>query len=528
MERTPSGAGIRHRSPSELHTDDFYVGGSGGGSGDLSAPRQRGASLSDVLLDDSDVRGHVEIEEEQDARVDREEEWLWTLPGWDGRFAYMEEQRRRRELETEGGGGGDGGDVGFGGEADAGAARQGVPTGVEGNGVPSGVEGDGGGEDEEGDGGSEDEDEDDDEEGSDHGDDHGDDGGDRDDGDYDGDHGDKGRLALVLRDPSVPALPLTRPEAFAQAGFDAEDLARLGSHDPFPHTGRKSDERRPLGGAYSPPPYIVDSPRWSGSSLSGSRGRESGPVDGRSGRRTHRRVSDRMRADYDAGRGAFAGRLSPRFQVAASSEGGSGRPSVHMAGRMLGLSRSATRRVLMPLPIVWYDAKMTKLAARQQEEEKLQREREAEERRLKEKREREEFHKELSDTWNAKFESACGVLCGNKNAVVNDQELEKLKKQIEMLQLGQKQMAGNLEASTSKATATNDALLARVLQEHENMKAQLDAAAGACKHVELLESEVRMLKQSCDVAIEEAEAWKKKALRFGNKRSRTGLHLHRP
>ncbi|GBG63040.1 hypothetical protein CBR_g34739 [Chara braunii] len=233
MERTPSGAGVHHRSPSELRTDDFYVGGSGGGLGDLCAPRQRGASLSDVLLDDSDVRGHVETEEKRDARLDREEEErLRTLPGWDGCFAYMEEQRRRRELETGRGGGGDGGDVGFGGETDGGAARQGVPTGVEGDGVPTCVEGDGDGEDE-----------DEDEKGSDHGDDHGDDNdydddhgddgddGDHDsdhDGDHDGDHDDKGRLALVLRDPSVPTLPLTRPKAFAQAGFDAEDLARLG------------------------------------------------------------------------------------------------------------------------------------------------------------------------------------------------------------------------------------------------------------------------------------------------------------
>ncbi|GBG90740.1 hypothetical protein CBR_g51247 [Chara braunii] len=310
-----------------------------------------------------------------------------------------------------GGGGGDGGDVGFGGEVDAGGARQGLPTGVKGDGVPTGVEGEGGGKDEEGDGGGEDDHED--EEGPDHGDDHGDDGGDggdhsdggdnghdgnydgdhgddsdghSDDDDHDGDHDDEGRLALVLRDPSVPTLPLIRPEAFAQAGFDVEDLARPGSHDPFPHTGRRSDERRPPGGAYSPPPHIVDSPRWSGSSISGIRGRESGPVDGGSGRRSdgggsagsmppppawsteggadattarvpiagspppvaggvaggwaaYRRVSDRMRADYDVGRGAFVGRLSPRFQVAASSEGGSGCPSVHMAGRMLGLSR---------------------------------------------------------------------------------------------------------------------------------------------------------------------------------------------
>ncbi|GBG88909.1 hypothetical protein CBR_g48521 [Chara braunii] len=226
MGRTPSCAGVRHRLPSELRTDDFYVGGSGGGLGDLSAPRQGGASLSDVLLDDSDVRGHVETTEEWDARVNKEEEErLRTLSGWEGRFAYVEEQRRRRDLET-GGGDGDGGD--------------GVPTGVEGDGVAVGGGGEGGGEDE-------DEDEDEDEEGSDHGDDHGDEGGDHgdeggdhdDDGDDGGDHGDdgghgddcgdfgdhgddgsddgsdgggererEGRLALALRDPSV--LSLTR------------------------------------------------------------------------------------------------------------------------------------------------------------------------------------------------------------------------------------------------------------------------------------------------------------------------------
>ncbi|GBG81711.1 hypothetical protein CBR_g32703 [Chara braunii] len=52
----------------------------------------------------------------------------------------------------------------------------------------------------------------------------------------------------------------------------------------------------------------------------------------------------RLRADYDGGRGVFAGRLPAQTQAA---EGGSGRPSLHMAGRMLGLSRAATRRSLV-------------------------------------------------------------------------------------------------------------------------------------------------------------------------------------
>ncbi|GBG85574.1 hypothetical protein CBR_g40212 [Chara braunii] len=57
-----------------------------------------------------------------------------------------------------------------------------------------------------------------------------------------------------------------------------------------------------------------------------------------------RRVGDRLRADYDAGRGVFTGRTPVQTQAA---EGGSGRPSLQMAGRMLGLSRAETRRSLV-------------------------------------------------------------------------------------------------------------------------------------------------------------------------------------
>ncbi|GBG78905.1 hypothetical protein CBR_g28619 [Chara braunii] len=172
-----------------------------------------------------------------------------------------------------------------------------------------------------------------------------------------------------------------------------------------------SGKRRAPGREYSPPPFVVLSPRWSGSSLSGVRGRESGAGEVGSGVRGResgagevgygrhsegdrdnagsmpppparaseagvdaedqtaapgvahsggspptvrggvgggwsavRRVGDRLWEDYDAERGVFAGRTAVQTQAA---EGGSGRPSLQMAGRMLGLSRAEMRRSLV-------------------------------------------------------------------------------------------------------------------------------------------------------------------------------------
>ncbi|GBG76114.1 hypothetical protein CBR_g21863 [Chara braunii] len=254
------------------------------------------------------------------------------------------------------------------------------------------------------------------------------------DGDDDDDHGpedDPDRLALVLRDPTVSPM---RPDGTTHTFFDADALAHALTNDPFAHMGCKSGKQRAPGRVYSPPPFTVQSPHWSGSSLSDVRGRESGAgevgsgrcsdggrdsagsmppppartpegVRGResgagevgSGRRSDggrdsagsmppppartpegrvaigdrtvapglahsggspppvrggvggggsavRRVGDRLRADYDAGRGDFMGRAPAQTQAA---EGGSGRSSLQMAGRMLGLSRAETRRTLI-------------------------------------------------------------------------------------------------------------------------------------------------------------------------------------
>ncbi|GBG91907.1 hypothetical protein CBR_g53966 [Chara braunii] len=375
----------------------------------------------DVRTDADVERGPVETEEERDARLDREEEErLRSLPQWVGRFTYLDEQRQQRDLETGAGGSRDVDDSGVPEEAvqgefdyegqdaaaggGSGGGRRGdeetagVPEGqdvVMGGGSPSGGRGDsetagdegqgaavcGGGEG--GPGGD--------------GDTAGVGGDDGPNGDDDDDHGpedDPYRLALVLRDPTLP--PLHRDDT-THTFFDADALAHALTYDPFAHVSRKSGKQRAPGRVYSPPPFTVQSPHWSGSSLSDVRGRESGAGEVGSDRRSDdgrdsagsmppppartpearvdtgdrtvapgvahsggspppvrggvgggwsavRRVGDRLRADYDAGRGVFTGRTPVQTQAA---EGGSGRPSLQMTGRMLGLSRAETRRTLV-------------------------------------------------------------------------------------------------------------------------------------------------------------------------------------
>ncbi|GBG62560.1 hypothetical protein CBR_g31197 [Chara braunii] len=428
-ERTPSDAGIRPRSPSVLRRQDFDIVGLGGSLGDFSVEGRRRASPEEVRTDADVERGPIETEEEKDARLDQEEEErLRSLPQWEGRFAFLDEQSRQRDLETGGGGSRDVDDLGVpeeavqgefdyeGQDAAAGSGSDGgrrgdeetagVPEGqdvVMGGGSPSvpegqdvvmgrgdsetaGDEGQGAavcGRGEGGPGGD--------------GDTAGVGGDDGPHGDDDDDHGpedDPYRLALVLRDPTVPPLC---PDDTAHTFFGVDALAHALTDDPFAHVSRKSGKQRAPGRVYSPPPFTVQSPHWSRSSLSGVRGRESDAGEVRSGRpsdggrdsagsmppppartpevrvdtgdrtvapevahsggspppvrggvgggwSTVRRVEDRLWADYDAGRGVFTGRTPVQTQAA---EGGSVRPSLQMAGRMLGLSRAETRRSLV-------------------------------------------------------------------------------------------------------------------------------------------------------------------------------------
>ncbi|GBG83367.1 hypothetical protein CBR_g37081 [Chara braunii] len=108
----------------------------------------------------------------------------------------------------------------------------------------------------------------------------------------------------------------------------------------------------------------------------------------------------------------------------------------------------------------------------------------------------------------------------NKNTGADNNELEKLKEQVERLQRGAKSGVDRSGASSSQAAVNNDRLIARLLQEQERMKAKMESAVSACKRVEALESEIRVLKQQQGEAVQEAERWKREALKSGNKRSR--------
>ncbi|GBG92802.1 hypothetical protein CBR_g57227 [Chara braunii] len=379
-ERTPSDVGIRPRLPSVLRTQDFEDIGLGGSLGDLSVKGRRRASLHDVRTDADVEWGPAETEEERDARLDREEkERLRSLPQWEGGGGSRDvddsgvpEEGVQREFDYEGQDAAAGGGSGGGRRGDEETA--GVPKGqdvVMGGGSPSGGHGDsetagdegqgaavcGGGEG--GPGGD--------------GDTAGVGGDDGPDGDDDDDHGpedDPYRFTLVLRDPTLP--PSRRADT-THTFFDVDALAHALKDDPFAHVSRKSGKQRAPGRVYSPPSFTVQSPHWSGSSLSDVRGREPGAGEVGSGRRNdYGRDSAGSMPPPPAGSTPGTGRWHPELRTVAvprrqseevwvadgqlfvGSGTGCGRittprgaSSRDMAGYMLGLSRAKTWRTLV-------------------------------------------------------------------------------------------------------------------------------------------------------------------------------------
>ncbi|GBG74627.1 hypothetical protein CBR_g19034 [Chara braunii] len=144
---------------------------------------------------------------------------------------------------------------------------------------------------------------------------------------------------------------------------------------------------------------------------------------------------------------------------------------------------------------VWYDAAMANELARKEEEEKQRKAKEEEERRLNEKKEREALNKELHDAMNARLDSMYEAMREKKQSgVIKEQKFEKLLKEVEMLRLAQGSGVRNDEDSTSRSVIRDDALLAKVMQEHEEMKAQLDSAAATNKRVEASEAALKSMK----------------------------------
>ncbi|GBG86133.1 hypothetical protein CBR_g41037 [Chara braunii] len=129
----------------------------------------------------------------------------------------------------------------------------------------------------------------------------------------------------------------------------------------------------------------------------------------------------------------------------------------------------------------------------------------------------------MNETWNAKFEAMWGAMKTGPNVGANVDEIDKLKKQIESLQIKNSQWSTR-GPSTSRSTGGDDAFLARLVQEQEVMKQKMESAFRACGKMENMEEEIRNLKKSREDALAEAENWKKEALRTGNLEQLRQLH----
>ncbi|GBG91329.1 hypothetical protein CBR_g52215 [Chara braunii] len=156
------------------------------------------------------------------------------------------------------------------------------------------------------------------------------------------------------------------------------------------------------------------------------------------------------------------------------------------------------------------------------EEEGVKREKAEEENKLKAKKERDDFHALISAEMNTKMDRMFEVVRG-KSAPTQEQEIAKLKKQIEKLQSLQMLKNGSTSQTNWNGTSCSgnqvaqDEVFARLMQSQEELKSKLE------KRVESIEGEIRSLKLMKDEATAEAEVWKKEALRTGNKRSRIAL-----
>ncbi|GBG80911.1 hypothetical protein CBR_g31467 [Chara braunii] len=342
-QRTPSDAGMRPRSPSELRTHAFDVGGLGGGLGDFNVEGRQRASPSEVRTDEDIVRGRVETEEERHARLDQEEEKrLRSLQRWEGRSPYLEEQCRQRDLETGGGGGCDADDssvpeeavqgefVDEGQDAAAGGGKgrgDGETAGDEGQGAAVCGRGEGGPRGD--------------------GDVAGVGGDDGPDGDDDDDHGPEDNTGVRGRESGAGEVGSGVRGRESGAGEVGSDVRGRESGAGEVGYDRRSKGGRDSAGSMPPPPAqppeagVDAEDQTAAPGVSHSCGSPPTVRDGVGGGWSAvRRVGDRLREDYNAGKGVFAGRTAVQTQAA---EGGSGRSSLQMAGLMLGLSRAATR-----------------------------------------------------------------------------------------------------------------------------------------------------------------------------------------
>ncbi|GBG85006.1 hypothetical protein CBR_g39470 [Chara braunii] len=104
-----------------------------------------------------------------------------------------------------------------------------------------------------------------------------------------------------------------------------------------------------------------------------------------------------------------------------------------------------------------------------------------------------------------------------KKVVDANEEVSSLKKEVKKLRLQARSSGVEIKGGGVRSTG-NDEAIACIMHEHEEMKAKVEQVAGTAGRIQLLEEEIKLLKQMREEALQEAQVWKKEALRPGNKR----------
>ncbi|GBG71256.1 hypothetical protein CBR_g8678 [Chara braunii] len=104
---------------------------------------------------------------------------------------------------------------------------------------------------------------------------------------------------------------------------------------------------------------------------------------------------------------------------------------------------------------------------------------------------------------------------GNKVVDAND-EVTSLKKEVEKLRLQASSSCNEIRNGGGRSNR-NDEVIARMMQEHEEMKAKVEQFAVTARRIQSLEEEIKSLKQMREDALKEGKDWRKEALRPGNK-----------
>ncbi|GBG87334.1 hypothetical protein CBR_g45394 [Chara braunii] len=185
-----------------------------------------------------------------------------------------------------------------------------------------------------------------------------------------------------------------------------------------------------------------------------------------------------------------------------------------------------------------HEADEARERSQREEEERKNKEREDEERREKERKQREEFQSLMHKKMSTKLDKVCDAVNGKKPN--ESDEITKLRARIEDLQQGLKgkqkaiedDEVTKLRAEVERLkrghdVASTSATVIKPLSEAEELarlcREQADTQAGTNKRLASLEDVIHAFQKQCELAASNVEAWRREALRPGNKRGSVAI-----